>query len=57
LDTAYNVQFNMYNQALAASKDTIKQLNSAKRELSRAQVKLSSLQAGLAAANAAALAS
>ncbi|MFT4803426.1 MAG: hypothetical protein ACI9YE_000619 [Psychroserpens sp.] len=57
LDTAYNVQFNMYNQALAASKDTIKQLNSAKRELSTAQVSLSSLEAGLAAANAAALAS
>lgn len=57
LERAYNVSLNIYEQALTASKDTLKQLNSAKRELSQAQVKLSSLQSGLAAANAAALAS
>ena len=57
LDSAYEVHVNMYNQALAASKDTIKQLNSAKRELNKAQVNLSSLQSGFSAANAAALAS
>jgi len=57
LNKAYVINKNMYEQALAASDDTIKQLNSAKRELSVAEVNLSSLQAGLAAANAAALAS
>ncbi|AXG69252.1 hypothetical protein KORDIASMS9_01472 [Kordia sp. SMS9] len=57
LYTAYVISENMYNQALAASNDTIKQLNNTKRELSKAQINLSSLQAGYAAANAAALAS
>lgn len=57
LNKAYVINKNMYEQALAASDDTIKQLNSAKRELNVAEVNLSSLQAGLAAANAAALAS
>lgn len=57
LNKAYVINKNMYEQALAASNDTIKQLNSAKRELNVAEVNLSSLQAGLAAANAAALAS
>jgi hypothetical protein len=57
IDSAYKINENMYNQALAASNDTIKQLNNTKRELSKAQTNLSSLQSALAAANAAALAS
>ncbi|PTX64062.1 hypothetical protein C8N46_101672 [Kordia periserrulae] len=57
LHKAYDINENMYNQALAASNDTIKQLNNTKRELSKAQTNLSSLQSALAAANAAALAS
>lgn len=57
IDAAYKINENMYNQALAASNDTIKQLNNTKRELSKAQTNLSSLQSALAAANAAALAS
>ena len=57
LEKAYQLTLKMYNQALVANKDTLKQLNSTKRELEEAQIKLSSLQSGLAAANAAALAS
>ncbi|MFK7748137.1 MAG: hypothetical protein AB8B65_07095 [Kordia sp.] len=57
LDYAYTVTSNMYEEALTASKDTLKQLNDIQSKLSEAQVQLASLQAGLAAANAAALAS
>lgn len=57
LVNAYKINLNMYNQALEASKDTLLQLNNTKRELSKAEIKLNSLQSGLAAANAAALAS
>ncbi|MCH2193464.1 hypothetical protein [Kordia sp.] len=57
LYTAYNITSNMYEKVLAASDDTTNQLNDAKASLSKAQIKLSSLQAGLAAVNAAALAS
>ncbi len=57
LEQAYEFSKKMYHEALLANKDTLKQLNSAKRELETAQVKLNSLQSALAAANAAALAS
>lgn len=57
LDYAYVVNSAMYEEALTASKDTTKQLNDSKGKLSDAQVQLASLQAGYAAANAAALAS
>lgn len=57
LDEAYNITSNMYEETLAASDDTTGQLNAAQVSLSNSEVKLSSLQAGLAAANAAALAS
>jgi hypothetical protein len=57
LDYAYAFNEKMYNMALTASRDTTKQLNNVKRDLSGAQVRLNSLEAGLAAANAAALAS
>jgi hypothetical protein len=57
LDEAYNITSNMYEETLAASDDTTGQLNAAQVSLSKSEVKLSSLQAGLAAANAAALAS
>lgn len=54
---AYEVAKSLYDQALIASKDTTRQLNLAKSQLSAAQVNLSSLEAGLAAAQAAALSS
>lgn len=54
---AYTITSAMYEEVLAATNDTSNQLNSAKASLSKAQVKLASLEAGLAAANAAALAS
>lgn len=54
---AYDITSNMYEETLAASNDTTSQLNAAQVSLSKAEVKLSSLQSGLAAANAAALAS
>ncbi|QHI37231.1 hypothetical protein IMCC3317_26090 [Kordia antarctica] len=57
LSQAYDITSNMYEESLAASNDTVGQLDDAQVSLSKAQVKLSSLQAGLAAANAAALAS
>ncbi|WP_420571492.1 hypothetical protein [Kordia sp.] len=57
LYTAYNITSNMYEEVLKASNDTTAQLNAAEASLSKAQVKLKSLQSGLAAANAAALAS
>ena len=46
-----------YDQALTASKDNAKQLGLAVEDLGIAQMKLGSLEAGLAAAQAAALAS
>lgn len=57
LNDAYKITSAMYEEALTASKDTIKQLSDVEEKLSTAQVSLSSLEAGLAAANAAALAS
>ncbi|MEM6719514.1 MAG: hypothetical protein AAF611_09380 [Bacteroidota bacterium] len=57
LYTAYDINSNMYEEVLKASDDNTAQLNDAKASLATAQIKLSSLQAGLAAANAAALAS
>lgn len=46
-----------YQIALQANIDTLKQLNEATADLSKAQIQLKSLQSGLAAANAAAFAS
>jgi hypothetical protein len=57
LYTAYNITSSMYEEVLKASNDTTAQLSAAQASLSKAQVKLKSLQSGLAAANAAALAS
>jgi len=57
LYTAYDITSNMYEEVLKASEDNTSQLNDAKASLQAAQIKLSSLQSGLAAANAAALAS
>lgn len=54
---AYEITSNIYEEVLAASNDTTDQLNETKNSLSKAQVNLKSLQSGLAAANAAALAS
>ncbi|WP_046744090.1 hypothetical protein [Kordia zhangzhouensis] len=54
---AYDITSNIYEEILAASNDTTSQLNATKNSLSKAQVNLKSLQSGLAAANAAALAS
>ena len=54
---AYTIASTMYEEVLAATNDTSNQLNNSKASLNKAQVKLASLQAGLAAANAAALAS
>ncbi len=54
---AYDHAKKSYEQAYQASKDTIDQLNKANVNLSKAQIKLKSLQSGLAAGNAAALAS
>jgi len=57
LHTAYNTAKTNYEQTEAAFKITTNQLNEAKTNLNKAQVKLRSLQSGFAAANAAALAS
>ena len=57
LDTAYIQASERYEQALVAYNDTVNQVNEAKSLMDKAQIKLSSLEAGLAAANAAALAS
>ncbi|WGH75711.1 hypothetical protein P8625_00685 [Tenacibaculum tangerinum] len=57
LQTAYTVSEQLYKGSFTAFNDTVKQLNAAQSELNKANVKLSSLQSGLAAANAAALAS
>lgn len=46
-----------YQTALKANVDTLKQLNEATADLTKAQIELKSLQSGLAAANAAAFAS
>lgn len=54
---AYDDAKESYEEALTASIDTTLQLNETSAKLDRAQVKLTSLEAGLAAANAAALAS
>jgi len=57
LDDAYTAANKNYIQTEVALKMTTSQLNNANFALYKAQVKLSSLQSGLAAANAAALAS
>lgn len=57
LDNAYTVARANYKQMEKAYKLITKQLGDANADLNKAQVKLKSLQAGLAAANAAALAS
>ncbi len=57
LDTAYEIAEKNYEVILIAVKDTTVQLNAAKLNLSKASIKLKSLQSGLAAANAAALSS
>ncbi|KQC01774.1 hypothetical protein [Pedobacter sp. Hv1] len=57
LDNAYTVARGNYKQMEKAYKLITKQLGDANADLNKAQVKLKSLQAGLAAANAAALAS
>jgi hypothetical protein len=54
---AYEIADTKYDEAYQANKEATRQLNIALTELNQAQVKLRSLQAGLAAANAAALAS
>lgn len=57
LYTAYYKAVEKYDETLKASNKTLKQLNMAITELTTAQIRLKSLQSGLAAANAAALAS
>lgn len=57
IKAAYEAAKQSYREILIASKDTTKQLNAASKNLNVAMVKLNSLQSGLAAANAAALAS
>jgi hypothetical protein len=57
LHTAYDRAENAYKNALKANTDTIRQLNQANADLNKAQIRLKSLQSGLAAGNAAALAS
>lgn len=54
---AYEINVIKYNNILKAYNDNLRQLNEAQRQLSDGQVNLNSLEAGLAAANAAALAS
>lgn len=57
LNIAYAKAVQVYENATIANDDTIKELEEAQSNLSSAQVRLKSLQAGLAAATAAALAS
>ncbi len=57
LYTAYKDSETKYSQAHKANTETLKQLNTATSDLTKAQIKLRSLQSGLAAANAAAFAS
>lgn len=54
---AYNRASLRYKQILIASNDSLKQLSEAETELSKETINLNSLESGLAAANAAALAS
>ena len=54
---AYDKANQDYDKALTASIDTTEQLNETSAKLDRAKVKLTSLEAAYAAANAAALAS
>jgi uncharacterized coiled-coil protein SlyX len=54
---AYSKAQTTYEQLKRANTDTTKQLNNANTDLNKATIKLKSLQSGLAAANAAALAS
>lgn len=54
---AYDKAVVKYNSTLRASKKASEQLNESETRLSKATIKLNSLEAGLAAANAAALAS
>ncbi|CAM1367376.1 conserved hypothetical protein [Tenacibaculum sediminilitoris] len=54
---AYGRASFIYTQTLKASKNALEQLSEAESKLSEATIKLNSLQSGLAAANAAALAS
>ena len=57
VDQMYEDALSVYTSTLDASQDIAKQLSNATADLNRAEANLSSLQAGLAAANAAALAS
>ncbi|GGG31326.1 hypothetical protein GCM10011344_35310 [Dokdonia pacifica] len=57
IDTMYDNALELYALALDAKNDTTKQLSNATTALDSAKMNLSSLEAGLAAANAAALAS
>ena len=57
IDNAYKNSEVAYQSALQANIDTLKQLNIATSDLTKAQIQLKSLQSGLAAANAAAFAS
>lgn len=57
IDEAHTQAFKKSVQAEKALQEVTEQLNAAKAQLSKTQVKLNSLQTGLAAANAAALAS
>ncbi|HYG50811.1 MAG TPA: hypothetical protein VD905_07900 [Flavobacteriales bacterium] len=54
---AYETAKNVYQETLLAVKETTTQLNHAQIQLNKAQVNLTSVQSGLAAGNAAALAS
>jgi len=56
LNNAYNVAVIEFNKMQSAYNETLNQLNIKTAELNKAQINLKSLQAGLAAANAAALA-
>jgi hypothetical protein len=57
LSDAYDEAKKAYKQVHSASKSATKQLNQANADLNKAQIKLASLQSGLAAGTAAALAS
>lgn len=57
LNNAYNVAVIEFNKMQNAYNETLKQLNLKTADLNKAQINLKSLQSGLAAANAAALAS
>jgi hypothetical protein len=57
IDEMYDKSLTLYASALEANNDITKQLSAVTSDLDRAKMNLSSLEAGLAAANAAALAS